>query len=359
MDTNYRADVPIISVSLANPIYRGPEGPKGDKGDKGVDGTVKFDDLTEAQKASLRGPQGERGPEGPMGPKGEDGGIVFENLTPEQKEELRGPKGEDGYTPVKGVDYFDGAPGQPGKDGVDGYTPVKGVDYFDGKDGAPGKDGVDGKDYVLTDADKQEIAGMVEVTGGGGEGGSVNIDNHTIIEQGGVIRTAINVIQVGGAAREDIYNASNSNGFTTSFNEGDNYVVTGVTPSGWKAYQGVDLRYEIECFQNGNSTKVLEANGDDWAVAEVFKNSGAGTWMLRLLNFSNIGAGYGDEVYINHNGLLASPAMPSDFKLYRITVYTPTVKGTYAVANECIDTNYIATRDYVAELIGGIENGSY
>jgi hypothetical protein len=32
----------------------------------------------------------------------------------------------DGYTPVKGVDYFDGEPG---------YTPVKGVDYTDGADG--------------------------------------------------------------------------------------------------------------------------------------------------------------------------------------------------------------------------------
>ena len=74
----------------------------------------------------------------------------------------RGPEGKpgkDGYTPVKGVDYFDGAPGPAGKDG---YTPVKGVDYFDGKDGAPGKDG---KDYVLTDADKEEIAGMVDLSG--------------------------------------------------------------------------------------------------------------------------------------------------------------------------------------------------
>ena len=45
--------------------------------------------------------------------------------------------GKDGYTPKKGVDYFDG------KDGQDGYTPIKGVDYFDGKDG---KDGLNGKD---------------------------------------------------------------------------------------------------------------------------------------------------------------------------------------------------------------------
>lgn len=113
-----------------------------------------------------------------------------------------GKDGQDGYTPIKGIDYFDGKDGLPGKDGKDGtitfeeltpeqkeslkgadgapgkdgYTPIKGIDYFDGapgKDGVngiDGKDGVDGKDYILTDADKQEIAAMVEVTGGG-EGG--------------------------------------------------------------------------------------------------------------------------------------------------------------------------------------------
>ena len=57
---------------------------------------------------------------------------------------IKGPKGADGYTPVKGVDYFDG------KDGTAGYTPVKGVDYFDGKDGEDGSDGktpVKGVDY--------------------------------------------------------------------------------------------------------------------------------------------------------------------------------------------------------------------
>ena len=63
---------------------------------------------------------------------------------------LVGPQGEAGYTPVKGVDYFDG------KDGKDGLN---------GKDGKDGLNGKDGKDYVLTDADKREIAGMVEVSG--------------------------------------------------------------------------------------------------------------------------------------------------------------------------------------------------
>lgn len=62
------------------------------------------------------------------------------------KDGVDGQDGQDGYTPKKGVDYFDG------QDGKDGYTPKKGIDYFDGKDGQ------NGSDYVLTDADKQEIA---------------------------------------------------------------------------------------------------------------------------------------------------------------------------------------------------------
>lgn len=62
---------------------------------------------------------------------------------------LESLKGKDGYTPVKGVDYFDGSPGKDGADGQpgkDGYTPIKGVDYFDGQDGQPGKNGSPGKD---------------------------------------------------------------------------------------------------------------------------------------------------------------------------------------------------------------------
>lgn len=50
-----------------------------------------------------------------------------------------GSPGADGYTPVKGVDYFDGDPG------ADGYTPVKGVDYDDGQQGPPGENGEDGR----------------------------------------------------------------------------------------------------------------------------------------------------------------------------------------------------------------------
>ena len=47
---------------------------------------------------------------GPMrGPKGEDGTMQFEDLTEEQRESLRGPagkEGKNGRTPVKGIDYW-------------------------------------------------------------------------------------------------------------------------------------------------------------------------------------------------------------------------------------------------------------
>lgn len=70
---------------------------------------------------------------------------------------------------------FDGVPGAdgiPGKDGADGYTPQKGIDYFDGQDGQPGKDGSPGKDGVdgytpvkgvdyWTEADKAEMVSSV------------------------------------------------------------------------------------------------------------------------------------------------------------------------------------------------------
>lgn len=42
----------------------------------------------------------------------------------------KGDPGKDGYTPIKGVDYFDGKSIK----GDDGYTPIKGVDYFTEKE---------------------------------------------------------------------------------------------------------------------------------------------------------------------------------------------------------------------------------
>lgn len=101
--------------------------------------------------------------------------------------------GKDGYTPQKGKDYFDGtsvtvakttestASGGTNvvefsdgkslnvKNGKDGYTPQKNVDYFDGDD------------YVLTDADKSEIAAKVTA--------SMKTDTWTATYEDGTVET--------------------------------------------------------------------------------------------------------------------------------------------------------------------------
>lgn len=51
---------------------------------------------------------------------------------------------------------------EAGKDGQNGYTPIKGVDYFDGKDGKDGRDGADGQ---------QGLQGEKGETGAKGETG--------------------------------------------------------------------------------------------------------------------------------------------------------------------------------------------
>lgn len=93
----------------------------------------------------------------------------------------QGKRGERGATPTIGVDgywYIDGentnvkaegADGRDGKNGVtptveistDGYWVINGVKTTTK---AAGTDGKDGEAYVLTDADKKEIAGLVDET---------------------------------------------------------------------------------------------------------------------------------------------------------------------------------------------------
>lgn len=90
---------------------RGLTGPKGDKGDKGDTGAT-------GAPSTVPGPKGDKGDKGDIGFTGNTGAT-----------------GNDGYTPIKGVDYFDGDPG------LDGYTPVKGIDYLDGEKGDKGDEG--------------------------------------------------------------------------------------------------------------------------------------------------------------------------------------------------------------------------
>ena len=87
--------------------------------------------ITEAGPRGLQGDKGDPGEQGIQGPKGDP--FVYDDFTPTQLEGLKGPKGpkgDDGYTPVKGIDYFDGEQGPKGDKGDDGHTPIKGTDYW-------------------------------------------------------------------------------------------------------------------------------------------------------------------------------------------------------------------------------------
>ena len=88
----------------------------------------KFQDFMESGK-------GERIIERVIGDTDIAGAIIKTGLT------IKGKDGDDGYTPKKGIDYFDGKKGDNGKKGDDGYTPIKGIDYFDGAKGDKGNDG--------------------------------------------------------------------------------------------------------------------------------------------------------------------------------------------------------------------------
>lgn len=173
----------VGKLSQGVEYYKGDPGPKGDTGPRGEKGEpFRFEDFTPEQLESLK-VKGDTGPAGQPGVKGDKGdAFTYADFTQEQLEALRGPQGIQG---VPGETGPAGQPGQNGKDGVsithtwngtslsitsasgtsemdlrgpagqDGYTPVKGVDYFDGEPGPAGQD------YVLTENDKTAIANIV------------------------------------------------------------------------------------------------------------------------------------------------------------------------------------------------------
>lgn len=113
---------------------QGIQGPQGERGPEGAQGPE--------GKQGPEGPQGQQGIQGPQGVPGKDGTMRFEELTEEQKETLRGPagpqgpKGDTGETGPQGPAGADGSQGPAGPDGAPGYTPQRGTDYWTAADQA-------------------------------------------------------------------------------------------------------------------------------------------------------------------------------------------------------------------------------
>lgn len=119
------------STSETPPEPADIRGPKGDKGDTGNTG-----------EQGPKGDTGEQGIQGPQGPKGDPGEQGIQGIQGIQGEQ--GPKGEQGL------------PGSDGKSAYEiavanGFVGTE-SEWLESLKGAPGDD------YVLTEADKTEIA---------------------------------------------------------------------------------------------------------------------------------------------------------------------------------------------------------
>ena len=110
-----------------------------------VDGLIETIELTP-------GPQGPIGPMGPQGPQGEIG-----------PQGIQGPIGETGPQGEQGPQGEIGPQGPQGKTGEKGAQGVQGPQGPQGIQGPIGPQGEPGQNYILTEADKSEIAGMVVV----------------------------------------------------------------------------------------------------------------------------------------------------------------------------------------------------
>lgn len=145
--------------SLGGTLIPGPEGgyykPTVD-----ADGNIAFtpskDTMPQVPGGNIRGPQGDKGD-----------AFVYEDFTNEQLEELRGPQGIQGETGQQGVQGEKGDTGETGPQGIQGIQGPKGDkgekgdkgdQGIQGEKGEIGETGPKGDAYILTDADKGEIA---------------------------------------------------------------------------------------------------------------------------------------------------------------------------------------------------------
>lgn len=144
-----RASVGAVPKASASAEAKGyVQGPKGDRGDSGEKGDpFTYADFTAEQLEALRGPAGRDGRNGSDGLPGRDGQDGRDGATGPQ-----GPQGE------RGPIGLTGPKGDTGERGLQGERGPAGIQGEKGDTGPQGPKGEDGSDYVLTDADKQQIA---------------------------------------------------------------------------------------------------------------------------------------------------------------------------------------------------------
>lgn len=126
----------------------------------------------EAGVAGPQGPQGIQGPAGPQGPAGKDGTLTFEELTEEQKATLKGEPGATGPRGPQGLQGPTGATGAQGPQGLQGPMGPQGPKGDKGDTGATGPSGANGlTPYIGSNGNWWigETDTGVEAGGGSGE----------------------------------------------------------------------------------------------------------------------------------------------------------------------------------------------
>ena len=199
---------------------------------------------------------------------------------------------------------------------------------------------------------KSEVDGLIAATPG--TGSSLNIDNKTIIEKDGVIKTAIGGYK--SLEPEILYSWAKDTG------------ITGV-PDGWIFLTGQ--------FQNGVNVWREQNNGErEVRIRMKYATTQGGEIVTQEYQptqdssdtdyqwgFGPVGDASSVTFQISEYDLGPKMWLNSSCIVYSVEFYTPNVETLVPIDNTYIDTGYIATREYVrgyvTELIGGIENGSY
>lgn len=127
---------------------QGEVGPQGPQGEKGADGTMSFEDLTDEQKATLKGDKGDKGDQGEQGPQGEKGDTGE-----------RGPQGETGPQGERGIQGPAGPQGEVGPQGPQGEI------------GPQGPAGPKGEAFTYDDFTEEQLTALIGPQGPAGEQG--------------------------------------------------------------------------------------------------------------------------------------------------------------------------------------------
>lgn len=155
----------VGKLSQGVEYYKGDPGPKGDTGPRGEKGEpFRFEDFTPEQLESLK-VKGDTGPAGEPGQKGDKGdAFTYADFTEEQLEALKGQQGEPGRDGVSVSHTWNGTSLSITSASGTSEMDLKGEKGDQGQIGPQGPQGPAGQDYVLTQDDKTEIAGLVDLT---------------------------------------------------------------------------------------------------------------------------------------------------------------------------------------------------